>query len=329
MPTREGTVLLGVAASFFLLATNVMAGLLFVLDAVVLGVLVTGAAGAVAATRRVHVRRRVPRRGVEGMPLPVRLDVEARRRARFVVVEDGWPGARCAALVPDVEPGRPAVVTLAPVPARRGQYWLGPLVVRSRGPFGLFAARRRADAFACVLVWPAWRPLPPEVTERLTPVLETAARAARTRQVEEFHSVRDYRPGDSLAHVHWRSSVRRGALVVREFERPEAPGVAVVVDLDRGQPADVLDAVVRAAASLFRAALDARVDVVLMAWADAPVIHRSWEDAMDWLAVVQPQGPPLPEALARLRGATDRHLVVVTAAGSGPWPAGCTWVRPW
>lgn len=329
MPTREGFVLLAVAAAIFLLATNVMSGLLFVLDAVVLAVLAAGGAGAIAATRRVRVRRRAPARGVEGTPLPVTLTLEARRPARFLVVEDGWPGARAAAFVPLVPAGRPQVVTLAPVPARRGRHRLGPVQLRSIGALGVFAARREVAPPGEVLVWPALRPPTPAATARLAPALAAAAAARRTRCADDLYGVRDYRPGDAPRHVHWRSSARRGALVVREFERPEAPGLAVVLDLDRRLPPEALDPAVRAAASLYRLALDRRVDAVVMAWAEGPVVLRRWEDVMDWLACVRPVGPPLSEALARLRAATDRHLLVVAATRQAAgWPEGCTPVLP-
>lgn len=329
MPTREGTVLLTVAVALFLLATNVMSGLLFVLDAVVLATVVTGWASALTATRRVRPRRQVATRGVEGRPLHVTLTLEARRPARLLVVEDGWPGARVAAFVPGVRPGRPEVVTLAPVPTRRGRHRLGPLEIRSRGALGVCTARRRLGETAEALVWPAWRPVAPAAVERLAPVLETAAAARRTRHAEDLYGVRDYRAGDNLAHVHWRSSARRGALVVREFECAEAPGVAVVLDLDRRLPAEALDPAVRAAASLYRLALDRGLDMVLMAWAQGPVVLRQWAEAMDWLASARPSGPPLAEALARLRRVTDRHLLVVALAdGIAGWPEGSTPVVP-
>ncbi len=35
---------------------------------------------------------------------------------------------------------------------------------------------------------------------------------------EEFVSLREYRPGDSLRHIHWRSSAKRGELIIKEYQ---------------------------------------------------------------------------------------------------------------
>ncbi len=47
----------------------------------------------------------------------------------------------------------------------------------------------------------------------------------------DFYGVRDWRVGDGRRLIHWRSSARLGKLVVRQFERPRARDVAVVLDL--------------------------------------------------------------------------------------------------
>jgi uncharacterized protein (DUF58 family) len=132
--------------------------------------------------------------------------------------------------------------------------------------------------------------------------------------------VRDFRPGDSPAHIHWRSSARRGSLVVREFERPLAPAATIVLDLDRRQAPERLDAAVRAAAAVLQAALERRAEVVLGGWAETWVEHRQWEAAMDWLAVVVPCGPPLAEVLAALVGAERQVVAIASSAVSGFGP---------
>jgi len=346
VPTREGTATLLLAGAVFLLATNLASGLLFVLDALLVSLLFVGAATAHVPLRRLRVEQQAPARGVEGVPLPVEITLESARGGRFLVVEGGWPGAQARVLVPHVVPGIPVAAGLTIVPPRRGRFSLDAVTVASRGPLGLFAARRkvpstgRVGVSGRITVWPRTRPVPSGVMAHLVPVLEGGASGVRTRQAEDLYGVRDYRRGDSPAHIHWRSSARRGALVVREFERQVTPGAAIVVDLDSRQSAEQLDAAVRAAASLFQAALDREADVLLAGWEERAVQHRGREAAMDWLAGVAPCSPPVAEVLPQL-AASGRHLIVVAAItgsgsrpgagswhGSGSWPAGVTVVLP-
>jgi uncharacterized protein (DUF58 family) len=49
----------------------------------------------------------------------------------------------------------------------------------------------------------------------------------------DFYGVREWRSGDSLRYVHWRSSARTGKLVVRQFEQPRNRDVAILLDLWR------------------------------------------------------------------------------------------------
>ena len=49
------------------------------------------------------------------------------------------------------------------------------------------------------------------------------AMAAGVGEMEEFVALREYRRGDSLRRVHWRSTARLGELVVKEFRSSFAP----------------------------------------------------------------------------------------------------------
>jgi uncharacterized protein (DUF58 family) len=72
----------------------------------------------------------------------------------------------------------------------------------------------------------------------------------------ELHSVREYVEGESLRAVHWPSTARRGALMVKELEDAPRDEVAVLLDGDAtvGTAAS-FDVAVRAAGSIVEAHL--------------------------------------------------------------------------
>jgi uncharacterized protein (DUF58 family) len=328
VPTREGAAVLVLAGATFLLATNLLSGLLFVLDALLVSLALIGLATAAWPLRGLVAHHEVPERGVEGEPVRITVSLTARRAGRFLVVEDGWPGVRARAPVAHVGPAHPAAATVAVTPDRRGRYQVGPVEVACRGMLGLFTVSRRFPAADVVAVWPVTRPVPAGVAEALLPVLEGHAAGQRTRQAEDVYGVRDYQPGDQFARIHWRSSARRGALVVREYERPQAPTTAIVLDLDRRQAPGRLDAAARAAASILRLAVQRGADVTLVGWDQGWVQHRRWEAAMDWLAGVEAAAPPLAEVLAALPADRRAAVAVASSAAVDSLPAGVLAVVP-
>ena len=124
-------------------------------------------------------------------------------------------------------------------PVKRGWNGMGPLEAISRYPFGLVSASIRLAETEPVLVHPAtapihWEPLLKAIPWRPRDRRDHLAgsRVARHRPFaqEEFHAMRGFRPGDSPRLIHWRTSARRGTLIVREFEDP--PNRELVLDFD-------------------------------------------------------------------------------------------------
>jgi len=59
--------------------------------------------------------------------------------------------------------------------------------------------------------------------------VRAAARRQPTAQLE-FHGLRTFRAGDSPRHIHWRTTARRGELMVREFEDLPNDNLILLVD---------------------------------------------------------------------------------------------------
>ena len=65
-------------------------------------------------------------------------------------------------------------------------------------------------------------------------IRENASGSQRMRRgllEADFYGLRDWRAGDNRRWIHWRTSARRGALVVRQFEQRRSQDLAILVDL--------------------------------------------------------------------------------------------------
>ncbi|WP_448060120.1 DUF58 domain-containing protein [Cellulomonas hominis] len=116
--------------------------------------------------------------------------------------------------------------------ARRGRWALGPLSVTRHDLFGVVRTSAVLGEATTVRVWPAVTRLP-AAPEALVGEPDRVALGSRSPSPDDA-ALRGYRAGDDLRRVHWRSSARRGELVVRSDERTGRRPVAVLLDL----PAD-------------------------------------------------------------------------------------------
>jgi uncharacterized protein (DUF58 family) len=117
--------------------------------------------------------------------------------------------------------------------ARRGRYRLGPIVIMSRFPLGLVERSRLFPVQGEILVYPRVGRLVPSWRRRWIDATELAARPQLRTGIfrDEFHRLREYRAGDNPRDIHWRSSARRGELILREYQQNRDFNLAVVLEL--------------------------------------------------------------------------------------------------
>ncbi|KAA9379900.1 DUF58 domain-containing protein [Microbispora cellulosiformans] len=137
----------------------------------------------------------------------------------------------------------------------RGRFPIGPLSVRIADPFGLVELARSFTITDTLVVTPEVVPLPPV---RLSGDY-TGGGDSRTRSVaaagDDDVAPREYRQGDDLRRVHWRSTARRGELMVRREEQEWQSRGALLLDTrryaHRGEgPRSSFEVAVSAAASI-------------------------------------------------------------------------------
>lgn len=112
----------------------------------------------------------------------------------------------------------------------RGRYELGPLVVRLTDPFGLCELTRAFPSIDRLTVLPQITTLPMiRLVGEYSGSGESRARSVAVHG-EDDAATREYRRGDDLRRVHWKSTARTGELMVRREEQPWESRATIVLD---------------------------------------------------------------------------------------------------
>ncbi|WP_214327643.1 DUF58 domain-containing protein [Nonomuraea sediminis] len=248
------------------LAALLMALLLGENDLFRIGVLVTAlpllAAMVVARTRyRLSCARRLdPARAEVGgeSTVTLRLENVTRLPTGLLLVEDTVPyalGVRPRFVLDRVESRGIREIDYRVRSDLRGRYTIGPLSVRIADPFGLVELTRSFTISDTLVVTPQVVALP---HVRLSGEW-TGGGDSRTRSVaaagDDDVAPREYRQGDDLRRVHWRSTARYGELMVRREEQQWQSRGALLLDTrrhaHRGEgPRSSFEVAVSAAASI-------------------------------------------------------------------------------
>ncbi|WP_103063622.1 DUF58 domain-containing protein [Actinomyces qiguomingii] len=242
-------------------------------------------------------------------------------RAMSLRVRDAWPpsaGASGERRELNIPAGRRSRMRTSLTPTRRGDRTADLVTVRVRGPLGL--AGRQAS-----LTVPArLRVLPRFSSRRHLP-----SRLARLREMDgrsavmvrgagtEFDSLREYVVGDDVRSIDWRSTARRGDVVVRTWRPERDRRVLILVDTGRMAAARLDDA----------PRLDAQIEAtLLMAALASRAGDRVDAVALDVETRAQVRGVSGPALLGALADAfaplqpalveTDWTLVAATVEAS-------------
>ncbi len=209
----------------------------------------------------------------------------------------------------------------------RGRYVVEVARATIDDPFGLAQAEVDLDARGSLLVYPRLVTLDRLFSESGAHAQDGRRLLLRRPSGFDLHSVREYEQGESLRKVHWKTTARRGQLMVKELEDAPRDEIAVILDADGSAVvADSFDVQVRAAGSILRAhASHARRAVLAVNSAQRPNVHVAsldgdWLAALGVLAEAEPNGTrPVVELLAREGGPASRAVetVVVTGRLSG------------
>ena len=122
------------------------------------------------------------------------------------------------AAIPRLPPNGQAELLVEVTPLRRGVLRYEGATIARADPLGLIRAGKRIPLPDSTLILPKRYPLPPIALPGVMKYQEGGvALASNVGQSEEFVALRDYRRGDPLRHIHWRSWAKAGKPIVKEF----------------------------------------------------------------------------------------------------------------
>jgi len=113
---------------------------------------------------------------------------------------------------------------------KRGAYNLGPTQITTGDPFGLFIIRKKFPSREQFLIFPKIH----EISDFVYPPgLLPGGQVIRRKSPDitpHAAGVREYVHGDAMKRIHWPTSIRRGQLMVKEFEQDPQAEVWLYLD---------------------------------------------------------------------------------------------------
>jgi len=152
---------------------------------------------------------------------------------------------------PALPPNGEVEVRMEVLPLRRGILHFTGVILARPDPLGLFRSFKRTALPRTVLILPKRYPLSSIALPGAPRHQEGGvALAANVGRNDEFVALREYRHGDPLRHIHWRSWAKTGKPIVKEFEDEFFVRHALVLDTFDEEPnSEILEEAVSVAAS--------------------------------------------------------------------------------
>ncbi len=242
MLCREGWYFLGVLGFVVLSAMLRDINLLLALAGMMIGILLYHWRQVVVGIGPLQPRRAVPDAVQAGTPCSIVFNVHnrsARRTSQAIVVEDrierlddAHAPQTTRTFLPIIAPRQTERVAYQACFHDRGQYRFAGPRLGTRFPLGLISHRRQFQTDDVLTVYPSCGQLLP-AWRRLRLNAHAGSRRS-TRQgaaAGDFFALRDWQSGDSRRAIHWKTSARRGALVVRQFEQQQDENLLLLLDL--------------------------------------------------------------------------------------------------
>lgn len=333
--TREGMAYIGIMSVMFIGSILGRTNMLMFVFAMMIGPWVLNGWIAFSMLRRTNAKRTLPHRAMAGEMVSVEIEVENHKwllgswllaaRDRVVHARDRFQAAALFVRIPARQSRRGHYFVRF---SQRGEYSFGPIELTTHFPLGLIERGLVCQDMGKLIVHPRVG----RMTSRWRSDLWNATELAEQRQMraglfdDEFQRIREYRSGDNPKAIHWRTTARRGELMVREYQQTRDRDLILLVELwQPAQPVasdlDRVELAVSFAASVLyenlRQSREARLRIVIIGTDTVAWDHQSsTELALDQLALAEaaPSADVRPTLEATMQRISSSSRVVVVSS---------------
>ncbi len=289
IPAYGGWVLIGIALSFFGAATNTMAGWLYVLSGMLFSLLGIDFISSIANLKKIKINRLPIAHIYAGDELTLEMIINNPTKKSKILIEiidripvklgivtnffveninsSGKKRIYRRKINQDVKKSNHFPIEMIPPQGKikltiylqtkiRGIYHWQDLILKSAAPFGLFSSIRQHKIESRAVIYPEILSL------HNCPLIDDIGnQEAQKRYSKKIYqnstegitkSLRQYRYGDAMRLIHWRSSARLGELQVRELETTTG-GEEIIICLDNSSDweDDLFEEAIKAVASMY------------------------------------------------------------------------------
>ncbi len=333
--TREGIVYVTIMSVMFLGSIIGRTNMLMFVFAMMIGPWVLNGWIAFSMVRRSLAKRVLPHRVMAGELVSIEIEVANRKwflsswllaaRDQVAHLRDRFQASALFVRVPAGQTRRGHYFVRF---SQRGEYSFGPLELTTHFPLGLIERGLLFNDFAKLIVHPRVG----RMTSRWRSDLWNATELAEQRRMraglfdDEFHRIREYRPGDNPKAIHWRTTARSGELMVREYQQTRDRDLVLLVELwQPAQPTtadlDRVELAISFAATVLlenlRQSREVRLRMIVVGSQTSAWDHlSSLEQALDQLALASASTnanvqPVIVETMQHL--SSSSRVVVVSA----------------
>ena len=212
----------------------------------------------------------------------------------------------------------------------RGKYRLGKTRIRSGDLFGLYPADASLDHTAwSIYVYPRIQPLLGFSLSAQRPIGDSIARHRLWDDPSRPSGVHEYRPGDPIKNIDWKTTARRNEIFVRQFDPSVSEQIVIFAEAIttnvpwEGYRSDVLEGTMNAAASISSHAIELGYKVGLV----TNGVSGSASHAVVTAGTGQGQLTALLESLAMVHPIAVRTLDEMAKNRRGAIPPGSTLIH--